>query len=346
MSSPLVSVVVPTHNRAQMVERCLEALAAQTYTAFEVIVVDDGSRDDTQQVLARFAQRHPQLALTLLKNDPQRGANASRNRGISASRGSLIAFEDDDCEADPGWVAGLAASFVSERVGAVTGTVHDPEPKNIYDLAFGGTHRVYGVAREGALHATRLVGCNMCVRRALLEGKLDEDRAAVTSDTSVSGRGDEEDLYLKLKAEGHEVHVAPQAAVLHVHHYSRRSFFRQAYRGGGSAARLGYKYHLPLRPELMCLAGGYVFAAGAVVNPLALVPSAGCFGLFAAAALVYNEIWRKKKTPLQALRVAPVMTAYYHARTWGYVRQMARLRLGIDRMERVRLTSMMSKAAG
>ena len=332
MAEPFVSVVVPTHNRAQMVERCLRALAAQTYSSFEVIVVDDGSRDDTQAVLQRFAAAHPQLALTLLQNDPQRGANASRNRGIAESRGSLVAFEDDDCEADPGWVAGLVAAFSSDRVGAVTGTVRDPEPKNIYDLAFGGTHRVYG-----KLHASRLVGCNMCVRRALLDGKLDEDRAAVTSDTSVSGRGDEEDLYLKLKAEGHEVHVAPDAGVLHVHHYTRRSFFRQAYRGGGSAARLGYKYYLPLRPELMCLAGGYVFAAGALINPLCIVPSAGCFTLFGAATLVYNEIWRKQKTPAQALRIAPAMIAYYHARTAGYLRQRALLALGIERMQRTRL---------
>jgi hypothetical protein len=122
-----------------------------------------------------------------------------------------------------------------------------------------------------------------------------------------------------------------------VHHYTRKTFFRQAYRGGGSSARLGYKYHLPLRPELMCLASGYVFAAGALVNPLCIVPSAGCFGLFGAATLVYNEIWRKKKTPAEALRVAPVMIAYYHVRTAGYVRQMLRLRLGIDRMERMRL---------
>jgi glycosyltransferase involved in cell wall biosynthesis len=295
MPSPLVSVVVPTHNRADMLVRCLEALAAQSYAPLEVIVVDDGSRDDTPGALERFKQAHPNLALVTFRNEPQRGANASRNRGIAASRGELVAFEDDDCVADPGWVAGLVAAFSSERVGAVSGMVDDPAPKNIYDLAFGGTHRVYG-----KLHASRLTGCNMCVRRALLEGKLDEDRAPVSSDMSVSGRGDEEDLYLKLKAEGHEVHVAPEARVLHVHYYSRSSFFRQAYKGGGSAARFGYKYHLPLRPELVCLAGGYAFALGAFANPWSLLPSATCFGLFAGATLVYNEIWRKKKTPAQA----------------------------------------------
>jgi glycosyltransferase involved in cell wall biosynthesis len=332
MQTPLVSVVIPSRNRAEMLVRCLDALAAQTYPALEVIVIDDASTDDTRAALARLAERHPRLQLQVLTNAPQRGANPSRNRGIAHSRGALVAFEDDDCIADPGWVEALVRGFVSERVGAVTGIVEDPEPKNIYDLAFRGTHRVYG-----DVHATRLIAGNMCVRRALLDGKLDEDRAATSADMSVSGRGDEEDLFLKLKAEGHEVRIAHDARVLHVHYYDRRSFFRQAWKGGGSAAKLGYKYHLRPRIELLCLAGGYGFAALAVVHPLALLPSAACFGAFTAGALVYNEIWRKKKTPGEALRAAPALAAYYHVRAAGYLLQYARLLFGVDKLERVKL---------
>jgi glycosyltransferase involved in cell wall biosynthesis len=332
MDSPLVSVVIPSRNRADMLLRCLDALAAQTYPAIELVVVDDASSDDTQAALARFAEQHPRLGLIALQNSPQRGANPSRNRGIAASHGSLVAFEDDDCIAEPGWIEALVRGFVSERVGAVTGIVLDPEPRNIFDLAFRGTHRVYG-----EVHATRLIAGNMCVRRELLTGKLDEDRAAVSSDLSVSGRGDEEDLFLKLKAEGYEVRVAHDARVLHVHYYTRRTFFRQAWKSGGSAAKVGYKYHLRPRVELLCLAGGYAFALGAWVNPVCLLPSAACFGAFAAGALVYNEIWRKKKTPGEALRAAPALAAYYHVRAAGYLLQYARLLLGIDRLERVSL---------
>lgn len=334
MDKPLVSVVIPSRNRADMLVRCLEALARQTYPRLEVIVIDDASTDDTQAALARFAERHAQLELRVLTNAPQRGANPSRNRGIAESRGTLVAFEDDDCIAEPGWIDALVRGFVSDRVGAVTGIVEDPEPRNIYDLAFRGTHRVYG-----DVHATRLIAGNMCVRRELLAGKLDEDRATVAGDLSVSGRGDEEDLFLKLRADGHEIRVAHEARVLHVHYYTRRSFYRQALKGGGSAAKVGYKYHLKPRPELLCLAGGYGFAAGSFVNPLCVVPSATCFGLFAGATLVYNEIWRKKKTVSQAVKVAPVMTAYYHLRTAGYLLQYARLLLGVDRLQRVSLNA-------
>jgi glycosyltransferase involved in cell wall biosynthesis len=332
VTGPLVSVVVPTRNREDILRRCLAALAVQTYAPFEIVVVDDASTDRTPEILAEFAATHPTIALIALRNQPQRGANPSRKRGIEHSRGTLIAFEDDDCIADPHWLAELVAGFASESVGAVTGLVEDPPARNVFDLAFHGTHRVYG-----EVHATRLIAGNMCVRRHLLDGTLDEDRAAVSADTSVSGRGDEEDLFLKLRADGHEIRVARGARVLHEHFYTRETFFRQAYKGGGSAARLGYKYHLPPRPELVCLAVGDAFLVGAFSSPWCLVASGIFFALFASATLVYNEIWRKGKTPVQALRVAPVMTAYYHVRAFGYFRQLARAWLGFDRIRRVRL---------
>lgn len=319
MSTPLVSVVIPTFNRADLVGQCLEALAEQSYVPMEVIVVDDCSTDGTPAVLAEFKSAHPELALRTFRNTTQRGANPSRNRGIDESKGQLIAFEDDDCIAEPEWIERLVDGFISDRVGAVTGLVEDPEPRNIYDLAFGGTHRVYGTTT-----ATRLVACNMCVRRHLLDGALDEDRAEVSSDNSVSGRGDEEGLVIKLNREGWEMRVAPSARVLHVHYYSRSSFYRQAFRSGRSAARVGLKYQLPLRPELLCLLLGYLGLPLAMLGAWGLVPSAVSFALFGGATLVYNEIWRKGKTLPEAVRIAPVMTAYYHLRAYGYFREHLR----------------------
>jgi hypothetical protein len=187
----------------------------------------------------------------------------------------------------------------------------------------------------GTSEATRLVAGNMCVRRELLAGALDEDRAAVCRDTTVSGRGDEEGLFLRLKADGYEIRIAPEARVLHVHHYTRRSFYRQGWKSGAATARLAYKYGLPLRVELICLALGHVCLAAATVWPWSLVASLSCFGLFVAGALVYNEIWRKRKTVWQAVRVAPVLTAYYHVRCAAYLSQLARLMAGIDRLHRV-----------
>ncbi|GAF92689.1 unnamed protein product, partial [marine sediment metagenome] len=154
--APLVSVVVPTRNRREVLSRALEALARQTYEPFEIIVVDDGSTDDTPMLLARFAEQNPSLAFRWLRNEPQRGANPSRNRGVGEARGPFVAFVDDDCIAEPEWLERLLAGFLSDRVAAVTGRVDDPEPANIYELTFKGTHRVHGRGK-----ATRLVAGNM-----------------------------------------------------------------------------------------------------------------------------------------------------------------------------------------
>lgn len=330
--APLVSVVIPTRNRRDTLARALEALVRQTYEPFEIIVVDDGSTDDTPTLLARFAEQKPGLTFRWLRNDSQRGANPSRNRGVREARGPFVAFVDDDCIAEPEWLERLLAGFLSDRVAAVTGRVDDPEPANIYELTFKGTHRVYGRSR-----ATRLVAGNMCVRRdLLLECAFDEDRARPCAEVSVSGRGDEEGLFLTLRALGYEQRVVPDAVVFHEHHYSRRTFFRQAYRGGQAAARLGFKYSLPPRIELTPLLLAYLLIPLGFVGAWWWLVPAACAGFF-LAAITYNELVRKRKTILETLITFPVLLVYYHLRLAGYVVQYARLLTGVDSLERVNL---------
>ncbi|MCH8244156.1 MAG: glycosyltransferase family 2 protein, partial [Planctomycetes bacterium] len=162
-NAPAVSVVVPTCNRRPMLQRCLEALAAQSHENYEIIVVDDCSTDDTPDFLKRFADRHPNLKLRCLRNQTHAGANPSRNRGIEIAAGDFVAFLDSDCIADPDWLEQLLRGFTSDRVAAVVGMVDSPLPTNVYELTLRGTHRVPG---PGV--ANRLLGGNMCVRRALL----------------------------------------------------------------------------------------------------------------------------------------------------------------------------------
>lgn len=338
-SHPLVSVVIPTCNRRDLLERCLQALTQQTYTHCEIIVVDDASTDDTAQFMERFKADHSALNIKYLRNETHSGANPSRNRGIRAASGEFVAFEDNDCMAQPDWLEKLLAGFTSDRVAAVVGLVTDPDPRNIYELAFRGTHRI-----TDTVHARRLVGGNMCLRRdVLLCFMVDEDRAtrAVNPDGSVdvtvSGRGDEEGLYLMLKAAGHEIHTAPAAVVLHEHHYNRRSFFRQAYRGGQSAARLVYKYYLKPRLDLLPFILTYLTLPLLLVDyRLALVPA--FFFAAAWAAIVYNDIRRKGKSVGETIRSFPALLAYYHVRLIGYVCETVRLRLGHHQITRQRLS--------
>ena len=89
---PMVSVVIPTYNRADLLEEVLRSVLQQTYQDFEVIIVDDGSTDDTRERVAAF-QSDPRVRYIYQEN---RGLAGARNTGIRASQGDYIAFLDDD----------------------------------------------------------------------------------------------------------------------------------------------------------------------------------------------------------------------------------------------------------
>jgi glycosyltransferase involved in cell wall biosynthesis len=89
--SPAVSVIIPTHNRAHIIPQTIDSVLAQTFRDFEIIVIDDGSTDDTSAVLQkRYGEK---ITCIRTKNC---GLSAARNRGITAARGQYIAFLDDD----------------------------------------------------------------------------------------------------------------------------------------------------------------------------------------------------------------------------------------------------------
>jgi len=87
---PLVSVIIPTFNRAWCLKKAIDSVLAQDYTHFELIVVDDGSTDKTPDLLAEYGD-----AIRVIKQ-PNQGVSAARNRGVAASNGVLIAFLDSD----------------------------------------------------------------------------------------------------------------------------------------------------------------------------------------------------------------------------------------------------------
>lgn len=94
VTSPIVSVVIPTHNRSALVKRAVESVLAQTYESYEVIVVDDASTDNTAEVVKSFDDSR----IWYLRHDTNRHASASRNTGSQAATGRYIAYLDDDDE--------------------------------------------------------------------------------------------------------------------------------------------------------------------------------------------------------------------------------------------------------
>ena len=93
MDFPLVSIIVPMYNAADCAARCVESICAQTYKSIEVLLLNDGSTDDTLAVCARLAEKDHRIALL---DKPNTGAAETRNRGIGLAHGKYIQFADCD----------------------------------------------------------------------------------------------------------------------------------------------------------------------------------------------------------------------------------------------------------
>ncbi len=149
--APRVSVITPARDAAATLPALLGALRAQTYDDFELILVDDGSSDDTRAI----AEAHP--VVTTVVDGGGRGPGAARNAGVAASSGEVIAFTDADCEPSPDWlVRGLAA--LDAGADLVQGTVVPAGPCGPWD-------RTVRVGRFSHLYET----ANLLVRRSLFE---------------------------------------------------------------------------------------------------------------------------------------------------------------------------------
>jgi len=92
--TPTVSVIIPTYNRAHLVSRAIQSVLNQTYQDFEIIVVDDTSADNTEEVIKSF--NDPRIRY--MRHEQNRGGSAARNTGIKATKGEYIAFLDSDDE--------------------------------------------------------------------------------------------------------------------------------------------------------------------------------------------------------------------------------------------------------
>ncbi|MDR2946108.1 MAG: glycosyltransferase family 2 protein [Candidatus Adiutrix sp.] len=106
----MVTVVIPTFNRAALLPRAVDSVLAQTYQAFELIVVDDHSGDETPEALAQW---QGDGRVSVIRHAENRGVSAARNTGLAAGRGELAAFLDSDDEWLPSKLEAQAEYFAA-----------------------------------------------------------------------------------------------------------------------------------------------------------------------------------------------------------------------------------------
>jgi O-antigen biosynthesis protein len=225
---PKVSVVVCVYNGERTIDACLASLKKLSYPNYEVIVVNDGSTDGTQQI----AETYDYIRLV---NQENKGLSEARNVGIRTSKGEIIAFTDADCMADPDWLTYLAARFRSSDFGAVGGPNLSPADDSLIASCVAvspGAPTHVLLDDEVAEH---IPGCNMAFRREALE-------AINGFDPIFRAAGDDVDVCWRLQNKGYKIGFSPAAVVWHFRRNTIRDYLKQQ-RGYGRAETLLFFKH-------------------------------------------------------------------------------------------------------
>ena len=209
-----VTVVVAVRNGAATIEACIGSLLALDWPAArrELLIVDNGSTDQTLPVVARFGDQ------VRVVREPKRGPAAARNAGIRSANGDWIAFTDADCVVDPGWLRHLLPPLNDLTVGVAGGRILALRPCNRVQL-YGETIHDHRQAIE-EFNPSYAISMNWASRRAILEESGLFNEALL--------RGSDAELAILIRAGGHRLVYRHEAVIFHRNEATLRGLFSDA----------------------------------------------------------------------------------------------------------------------
>lgn len=255
-----ISIVLCTRGRPEQLARCLTSLGALDDACHEIVVVDNN------EVATVAAGDLPGRARVVHEARP--GLDVARNRGLAEARADVVAFIDDDCEADPNWLDGLRVSLADPDVEAVTGRVRPASlatpPQRWFEAQFSFDRGT--IARRFTQWDRRPwyplwpggigTGCNMAFRRRALDavGGFDE---ILDMGTTIGGGGDL-DIFARLLDHGCVIEYTPAALVWH-HHRATAAQARRQFWGYGVSVGAVLTKAVIERPRWRVAAGRFFF---------------------------------------------------------------------------------------
>ena len=287
---PRISVVVCTFNGQRTLRDCLDGLEKLRYPNYEVIVVDDGSKDGTAAIAREYD--------AWLISTENRGLSAARNTGMEEATGEIVAYIDDDTRPDPDWLSYLAAAFLNTDYVGVGGPnipfANDgPMASSVASSPGGPTHVLLSDCE-----AEHIPGCNMAFRKSWLQ-------AVGGFDPQFRVAGDDVDLCWRLQERGGKLGFSPAAVVWHHYRNSVRAYWKQQVGYGKAEALLERKW-----PEKYNSAGHIAWAGRIYTNGLLRA-------LERARGRIYQGTWgsaayaRLYSSPPSTLMSLPLMPEWY-----------------------------------
>jgi glycosyltransferase involved in cell wall biosynthesis len=218
-----ISVVICTYNRAKSLATTLDSLAAQQMpdaAAWEAIVVDNNSTDQTREVAESYCRRHPGLFRYVFEG--QQGLSRARNAGIRAAQGEIVVFTDDDIIAEPTWLNNLTAPLAGSEWAGGGGRVVPPQDLKLPEwLTVGGEKDLVGallpifdLGNEAGEMKRPPYGANMAFRKNMFE-KYGTFRVDLGHCGGKLVSGEDVDFGNRLIAAGERLRYEPSAVVHH-----------------------------------------------------------------------------------------------------------------------------------
>ncbi len=245
--TPMVSVIVCAHNGAPTLAACLESLGKIDYPSFEVILVDDGSTDNTPEIASRF----PHVRFLRQENH---GLSHARNTGAAAAQGEIFAYTDSDCMADVDWLYYLIGTLLSGDYAGVGGPNVSPPAQNWIQAcvaaAPGGPSHVLLTDTV----AEHIPGCNMAWYRWAFEN-------AGGFDVEYRKAGDDVDFCWRIQQAGHEIAFSPTAIVWHHRRFTLEAFQKQQEGYGEAESMLRFKHLIFFGPTGTAKWRGQIYGA-------------------------------------------------------------------------------------
>jgi glycosyltransferase involved in cell wall biosynthesis len=258
---PRVSVVVACYNGARTLKTCLESLAALRYPDYEVILVDDGSTDNTPLIAQLFRNLRYERHIN-------QGLSFARNTGIRAATGEIVAFTDADCRADEDWLYHLVGDLLSGGWAGIGGhNLLPPDDSPVAAAVMASPGGPAHVMLDDRV-AEHVPGCNM----AFYKWALDEIGGF---DPIFRKAGDDVDICWRLQQRGYRIGFSPAGFVWHYRRSTLRAYLSQQ-RGYGEAEALLVRKH----PENFNAIGASIWR-GRIYTPAKL-------GILFRPAMVYR----------------------------------------------------------
>ena len=283
---PRTSVIVCSYNGGKTLKDCLESLDEVTYPDFEIVLVDDGSKDDSQAIVRAWLERRQARCPTVAKDEaaaakvtwqhhearveaysgggklpdfiwvvqPNMGLSYARNAGAHAATGDVFAYTDSDCMADPDWLYYMIGTLISGDYVGVGGP-------NISPPAVNWVQASVAAAPGGPSHvllsdvvAEHIPGCNMAFHRAAFH-------SIGGFDTEYRKAGDDVDFCWRLQTNGGVISFAPSAIVWHYRRFTLKAFRKQQEGYGEAESMLRFKHLIFFGPTGTAKWKGQIYGA-------------------------------------------------------------------------------------